>query len=66
MDEVWGQNGGENIFNAFAAIRSAGLWDEADILTKELLACHAEIVFLRKRNEALRSNYNKWGGDDGS
>jgi len=42
------------------------LWDEADILTKELLACHAEIVFLRKRNEALRSNYNKWGGEDGS
>lgn len=48
MKNLWG----DDIFLALAKIREQGLWDEADLISKEMLALQAEVVYLRRRIEA--------------
>lgn len=47
MKNLWG----DDIFLALAKIREKGLWAEADLISKELLALQAEVVYLRRRIE---------------
>lgn len=42
------------VFAALADMREAGLWDQADTLSRELLACYAEITALERRLETYR------------
>lgn len=48
MKNLWG----DDVFLALAKIREQGLWDEADLVSKEMLALQAEVVYLRRRIEA--------------
>jgi len=47
MKNLWG----DDVFLALAKIREQGLWDEADLVSKEMLALQAEVVYLRRRIE---------------
>ena len=47
MKNIWG----DDVFLALAKIREQGLWDEADLVSKEMLALQAEVVYLRRRIE---------------
>ena len=48
MKNLWG----DDVFFALAKIREQGLWAEADLVSKEMLALQAEVVYLRRRIEA--------------
>ena len=48
MKNLWG----DDVFLALAKIREQGLWDEADFVSKEMLALQAEVVYLQRRIEA--------------
>jgi hypothetical protein len=48
MKNLWG----DDVFLALAKIREQGLWDEADLVSKEMLALQAEVVYLQRRIEA--------------
>ena len=47
MKNLWG----DDVFLALAKIREQGLWDEADLVSKEMLALQAEVVYLQRRIE---------------
>ena len=47
MKNLWG----DDVFLALDKIREQGLWDEADLVSKEMLALQAEVVYLRRRIE---------------
>ena len=42
------------VFAALADMREAGLWDQVDTLSRELLACYAEITALQRRLDTYR------------
>lgn len=48
MKNLWG----DDVFLALAKIREQDLWAEADLISRELLALQAEIVYLRRRIDA--------------
>ena len=48
MKNLWG----DDVFLALAKIREQGLWAEADLVSKEMLALQAEVVYLQRRIEA--------------
>ena len=48
MKNIWG----DDVFLALAKIREQGLWAEADLVSKEMLALQAEVVYLQRRIEA--------------
>ena len=54
MKNLWG----DDVFLALAKIREKGLWAEADLVSRELLALQAEIVYLRRRIDASVQDRN--------
>jgi hypothetical protein len=42
------------VLASLADMREAGLWDQADTLSRELLACYAEITALQRRLDTYR------------